>query len=126
VESLRKKFEADDDDDLVGLIAEFVELRLLSNKEDPKELLSRMEVMSQEMAELDKKCEKSDQEIVAQTFVHLPKLYESTAEALHNNGKSNTLEQVKKGLTTRWKALYSKNIKSKAKSEDGAKEASNV
>ena len=31
-ESLRKKFEADDDDDMVGLIAEVVESRLLSNK----------------------------------------------------------------------------------------------
>jgi hypothetical protein len=80
--SLRKKFEADDDDELVGLITEFVELRFMSNKEDPEEWISRMEVMSQEMAVLDVKYEKSDQEIVAQTFAHLPKVYESTVEAL--------------------------------------------
>jgi hypothetical protein len=125
-ESLRKNFEADDDDDVLSLIAEFVESRLLSNKEDPEEWISRMEVTSQEMAVLDKKYEKSDKEIVAQTFAHLPKMYESTVEALCNNGKSNTLEQMKKGLTMRWKALYGKNIESKAKSEDGAKEALNV
>jgi hypothetical protein len=44
-------------------------------------------------------------------------VYESAVEALHNNGKSNTLEQVKKGLTTRWKAMYGKNIQSKNESD---------
>jgi hypothetical protein len=41
-ESLRKKFEADNYDELVCLIAEFVESRLMSNKEDPKEWILRI------------------------------------------------------------------------------------
>jgi hypothetical protein len=35
-ESLRKKFETDNDDNMAGLIAEFVESRLLTNKKDPE------------------------------------------------------------------------------------------
>jgi hypothetical protein len=126
-ESLRMKLEADNDDNLVGLVGEFVSSRLENNKEDPEEWISRLEIMSQEMAALDAKYEKSDQEIMAHTFAHLPKVYESTIDALQNNGKKNTLEELKKGLTTKWKALYGKNNKGKStKTEDGVEEALHV
>jgi hypothetical protein len=71
------------------------------NKEDPEEWISRLEIMSQEMSALDAKYEKSDQEIIARTFVHLPKVYESMEDVLHNNGRRNMLEEVKKGLATK-------------------------
>jgi hypothetical protein len=48
-EALRKKFEADDDDDMTGLINDFVMSRM-DPKEDPEEwVTSRMEITSQEM-----------------------------------------------------------------------------
>jgi hypothetical protein len=99
---LRKKYEADDDYDLVGLIGEFVTSRLETNKEDPEEWISRLEIMSQEMLALDAKYEKSgDQElhVIAHILAHLPKGYEGTIDALRNTGQRNTLEEVNKGLT---------------------------
>jgi hypothetical protein len=88
--------------------------------EDPEEWISRLEIMSQEMLALvDVKYEKRDQDIIAHTFAHLPKVYESTIDALRDsNGKRNTLEEVKKGLTTKWKAIYGKNNKGKPKIEE--------
>jgi hypothetical protein len=90
--SLRKKYEADDDGNLVGLVGAS---RFENNKEDPEEWISILEIMSQEMTALDAKYEKSDQEIIAHTFAHLPKVYKSTTNALQNNGKKNSLEEVK-------------------------------
>jgi hypothetical protein len=72
-ESIRKKYEADDDNDMVGLVGEFVTLRLETGKEDPEEWISRLEIMSQEMSALDVKYKKSEQEIIVHTFAHLPK-----------------------------------------------------
>jgi hypothetical protein len=73
------------------------------------------------MSALDVKYEKSKQEIIAHTFAHMPKIYQSTIDALRNNGKRNILEEVKKGLTRKWKAIYGKNNKGKQKSDDDNK-----
>jgi hypothetical protein len=72
-ESLKWKYEADGDNGLVGLIGEFATSRLELGKEDPEEWISRLEIMSQGMLALDEKYEKSEQEIIAHTFAHLPR-----------------------------------------------------
>jgi hypothetical protein len=83
-ESLRKKFKAEADDDLVGLIGDFVTSRRVSNKEDSDgDWISRLEIMSKEMSAIHSKNKKRDQEIIAHMFAHLPKLYENTVETIH-------------------------------------------
>jgi hypothetical protein len=126
-ESLRKKFEAVTDNDLVGLIGDFVTSRLESNRVDPEERISRLKIMSQEMLALNSKYEKIDQEIIVHVFAHLRKLYESMVKAIVcNNGKKNMLEEVKIGLTTKWKPNFGKNNEGKSKLDDGIEEALNV
>jgi hypothetical protein len=79
------------------------------------------------MLAINIKYEKSDQEIITHVFAHLPRLYESTVKAICNNGKKNTLEEVKKGLTTKWKTYFGKNNKGKFKLLDyDIEEALNV
>jgi hypothetical protein len=56
----------------------------------------------------------------------LPKVYKSPIDALCNDGKRNTLEEVKKHLITKWKVIYGKNNEGKSKSEDSIEEALNV
>jgi hypothetical protein len=89
----RIQYEADDDDDLVGLVGEFTTSRLEGIKEDPGEWISRLEIMSHKMLALDPKYEKSDQEIIAHAFSHLPKVHESTINARCNNRKKNSLRR---------------------------------
>jgi hypothetical protein len=125
-ESLRKKFEAHNDNGLVGLIKDFVKSRLESNKEDLDEWISRIKIMSQGMLALNSKYEKSHQVIIAHIFADLPKMYKSTIKAICNNSKKNMLEEVKKGLTMKWKNNFGKNNKGKSKLDDGIEEALNV
>ena len=73
-EALRKNFEVDNDDDMIGLINDFIMSHLEIQKEDPKEWIDRMEIMSSEMGALEVKYKKSNQEIIAQVFAHLGNL----------------------------------------------------
>jgi hypothetical protein len=125
-EALQKKFKANDNDYMIGLINDFVMCCMENLKEDPEDWIDRMEIMSSEMAALDAKYEKSNHEIIAHVFAPLPKIYKGPIDTFCNNGKNNMLESVKKGLHTKWKSKFGIKSKSFKKEEDGGKEALNA
>ena len=121
-DTLIKKYENNEDEDIDDLLEEFKECRLKSRKKDPEDWYVEIDELNEQLGEIDSDFKKSEKEMAAHVLSNLPRRgYNNLKDMIKmNDNYLNDLDKVKKQVSKHWK---SKHRKKKGKYDSSSSES---